>query len=171
MLHEGEPVRILGNTLTEGFGEETLRTLAPGGEPRYTLCDIDYTSEDGWTQTHARVNRRTDRRCACATADFERVSAMKLVPHEHAQMTQKTAEFLQPQFINKVVHDRVKVQRQVPQSDEMQQSRYLRIQFSEKWRIPVVQQRTDATRAVPESSEEDRASTVTACKGRDAIQH
>ena len=40
-----------------------------------------------------------------------------------------------------------------------------------KWRIPVVQQRTDATRAVPESSEEDRASTVTACTGRDAIQH
>ena len=26
LLHEGEPVRILGNTLTEGFGEETLRT-------------------------------------------------------------------------------------------------------------------------------------------------
>ena len=26
LLHEGEPVRTLGNTLTEGFGEETLRT-------------------------------------------------------------------------------------------------------------------------------------------------
>ena len=39
-----------------------------------------------------------------------------------------------------------------------------------KWRIPVVQQRTDAARAVPESSEEGRASTGTACTGRVAIQ-
>ena len=40
---------------------------------------------------------------------------MKLVPLEHAHMKQKTAEFLQLQFINKVGDDRVKVQRQVPQ--------------------------------------------------------
>ena len=41
---------------------------------------------------------------------------MKLAPHEHAQMKQKTAEFILLQFINKVDDDRVKVQRQVPQS-------------------------------------------------------
>ena len=41
---------------------------------------------------------------------------MKLAPLEHAQMKQKTADFLQLQFINKVGDDLVKVQRQVPQS-------------------------------------------------------
>ena len=46
----------------------------------------------------------------------ETVSVMKLAPLEHAQMTQKTAEFLQPQFINNVVDDRLKVRRHVPQS-------------------------------------------------------
>ena len=42
---------------------------------------------------------------------------MKLAPHENAQMKQKTAEFFLLQFINKVDDDRVKVQRQDPQSN------------------------------------------------------
>ena len=46
----------------------------------------------------------------------ESVAVMKLAPHEHAQTTSKTAEFPQPQFINKVVDDRVKVRRKVPES-------------------------------------------------------
>ena len=115
---------ILGNTLTEGFGERNTQNLAPGGEPRYMSCD---TSEDSRTQTHAKVNRRTDR----LSIVKETISVMKLAPHEHAQMTQKTAEFL-PKFISKVVDNQVKVQRQVPQSIEMKQSRCLRIQFSDK---------------------------------------
>ena len=39
------------------------------------------------------------------------VAEMKLAAHEHAQ----TVEFLQPQFINNVVDDRVTRQGQVPQ--------------------------------------------------------
>ena len=35
---------------------------------------------------------------------------MKMAPREHAQMEQKTAKFLQLQFINKVGDDRVKVE-------------------------------------------------------------
>ena len=64
------------------------------------------------------ICRRTDHRSASATVDFERErpSQMKLAPHKHAQTTQKTAEFSQPKFINKVVDDRVTTQRQVPQS-------------------------------------------------------
>ena len=71
-----------------------------------------------------RANRRTDHRCASATAEFgwideqiievlplpileETVAVMKLVPHEHTKTTQKIAEFPQPKFINEVVDDRV----------------------------------------------------------------
>ena len=42
----------------------------------------------------------------------ETAAVMKVAIHEYAQ----TVEFHQPQFINKFVDDRVKVQRQVPQS-------------------------------------------------------
>ena len=69
----------------------------------------------------------------------------------------------QPQFINKVVDDRVKVQRQVPQSkwrgNETVDVSPKSVQQT-KWRISVVQQRTDAARAVPKSSEENRDSTI-----------
>ena len=47
---KGEPVRILGNTWTEGFGEETLRIRCTNGEPRCTSCNIDYTTDDGCPQ-------------------------------------------------------------------------------------------------------------------------
>ena len=49
--------------------------------------------------------------CHCRFLE-ETIAVMKLAPHEHAQ----TVEFLHRQFINKVVDDRVEVQRQVPQS-------------------------------------------------------
>ena len=70
----GEPVRILGNTSTEGFGEENTQNSMQEGESRCTLCNIDYTSEDSYLQTKLtpEVNRRTDRRCASATVDFGR---------------------------------------------------------------------------------------------------
>ena len=64
------------------------------------------------------------------------VREMKLAPHEHTQ----TVEFLQPQFINKVV--------------EAKQSRSLNVDSETKVRDS--QQRTDAADAVPESSEEKR---------------
>ena len=48
---EGEPVRILGNTSPEGFGKETLGTQCKKGSHDYTLCDIEDTSKDGYTQT------------------------------------------------------------------------------------------------------------------------
>ena len=82
------------------------------------------------------------------------VAEMKVAPHEHTQ----TVEFLQPQFINKVVDDRVTTQIQVPQ---FKQSRSLRFDSETK----VVdsscptgnrQQRTDAADAVPESSKEEQ---------------
>ena len=51
-----------------------------------------------------RANRRTDHRGAMPLPILENtVAEMKLAPHEHTQ----TVKFLQPQFINKVVDDRV----------------------------------------------------------------
>ena len=65
--------------------------------------------------------------------------------------------------------------------DEKKQSRCLRFDSEKKWLISVTQKRTDAAGAVPEreakanpspeSSEEDRDSTVTACTGNDAIRN
>ena len=115
VLPEGEPVRILGNTSTEGFGEETLRTWQ---------CNIDCTREDGRSQTKLTCQEHVPERIVEQIIEVqvplpileETVSVMKLAPHEHAQMTQKTAEFLQPQFIYKVGDNRVKLKRQVPQS-------------------------------------------------------
>ena len=50
LLLKGEPVRNLGNTSTQGFGEETLITHTRRGFALY-VCNIDYTSKDGCTQT------------------------------------------------------------------------------------------------------------------------
>ena len=84
---------------------------------------------------------------------------MKLAPHEHTQ----TVEFLQPQFINKVVDDRVTTQIQSHSSseDEAKQSRSLRFDSETKVvdsSCPTEnrQQRTDAADAVPQSSKEER---------------
>ena len=111
----------------------------------------------------------------------EAVAVMKLAPHEHAQTTQKIAEFPQPKFINKVVDDRVKTERHIPQSkwSGTKQSRSLRFDAKTKWWTPVVQQRTDATGAVPEreaksksqSREFRRRSRISqlVCTGNDAI--
>ena len=85
------------------------------------------TADDQNSERGTRVEMRTQKKLSNRDEQIvdvrvqlpilkETVSVMKLAPHEHAHMTQKTAEFLQPQFINKVVDDRVKVQRQVPQS-------------------------------------------------------
>ena len=113
------------------------------------------------------------------------MSTHKQVPT--AQLTQNTDELLQPQFINKVVDVCVMVQRQVPQ---YRWRREETVEMSQFWFSDKVvdsscitenrQQRTDATGAVPEheakadpspeSSEEDRNLTVTACTGSDAIQ-
>ena len=46
LLPEVEPVRILGNTWTEGLGEGNTQNSIQEGEPHYTLCDIEYTSKD-----------------------------------------------------------------------------------------------------------------------------
>ena len=51
LLLEGEPVRILGNTSTEGFGEENTKNACKKGSHDYTLCDTEDTSKDGYTQT------------------------------------------------------------------------------------------------------------------------
>ena len=73
-----------------------------------------------------------------------------------------------------------------PSGDETKQSRSLRFESEPKWWIPVVQQRTDNGEQMPqeqfhrvkqnqnpspESSEKDRASTVTVCTRNDAIQN
>ena len=73
----------------------------------------------------------------------ETVSVMKLVPYEHEQLKKKTIGLFQPQFINKVRDNRVKVERQVPQSKwEMRRSSQDVTEFSSatKWRISLVQQ-------------------------------
>ena len=79
-------------------------------------------------------------------------------------MTQNTVEFLQPQFINKIVDDRVTTQRQIPRfkwrSDEAVEKSQIRV------RAKVVdsscptenrQWRTDAARAVPQSEAKSRS--------------
>ena len=145
---EGEPVRILGNTSTEGIGEETLR-IRYKKESLDTLCNMLTTPEKTIVRRRsfrARVNRRTDRRCACASVDFgrDRRSVMQLAPHEHAQ----TVEFPQPQFINKGVDDRVKVQRTGPTVHvERDVSESVQRQ---KWRISAVQQKIDNREKMPQ---------------------
>ena len=96
---------------------------------------------------------------------------MKLAPHEHTQ----TVEFLQPQFINKVVDDRVTTQIQSHSSseDEAKQSRSLRFDSETKVvdsSCPTEnrQQRTDAADAVPQSSKEERD---TLNQGRQSLEH
>ena len=51
MLPEGEPIRILGNTLTEGFGEGKHSKSIPEREPRSAFGDINYTSKDSCWHT------------------------------------------------------------------------------------------------------------------------
>ena len=83
--------------------------------------------------------------------------------------THKQVRNAQPQFINKVVDDRVKVQRQVPHGEEMKQSIHLRIQFSDSMEDISCTTENRCRKTVPESSEENRDSTVTASTGNDAI--
>ena len=93
------------------------------------LSNIDYTSEDGCSQTKLTCQEHVPERIVEKIIDVlmplsileETVAVMKLAPQEHkqiptARLTQKTVELPQPQFINKVVDVRVMVQRQVPQS-------------------------------------------------------
>ena len=47
----------------EGNGEETLRIRLHEGEPRNTLCNMDYTSKDGSSQTNL----------TCQEHDLERI--------------------------------------------------------------------------------------------------
>ena len=54
LLHEGEPVRILGNTSAEEFGEETLRNWHQE-ESRVTRCA-------SWTTPAKTVKRRRNSR-------------------------------------------------------------------------------------------------------------
>ena len=71
LLPEGEPVRSLGNTSTDGFGEEnTWNSLQEGS--RVTPCVTLNTPAKTLSADEAddRVSRRTDRQCACATVDF-----------------------------------------------------------------------------------------------------
>ena len=109
---------------------------------------------------------------------------MKLVPHEHTQTTQKTVEFPQPKFINKVVDDRVTTQRQKPTiqvemrrssrdaSDSIQRQRG-GLQLYSREQVPQVQVQSvkQTQNPSPESSEQDRDYTVTACTRNDAIRN
>ena len=99
MLLDGEPVRILGNTSSEGFGEETLRIRYEKGSRAARRVSLTTPAK---TVVHRRSSRQSE--------------STKCVRHMNTQMTQKTVEFLQPQFINKVVDHRVTTQRQIPLS-------------------------------------------------------
>ena len=66
------------------------------GEPRQTLCNIDYTSEDGYLQTKLTpkcVDEQIDDEREPLSILEETVAVMKLAPLEHAQTMLKTAEF------------------------------------------------------------------------------
>ena len=88
---------------------------------RNTLCNMDYTSKDGSSQTKLTCQEHVSERIVEQIVDVrvplskETVAVMKMAPHENTQTTQKTVEKSQPQFIKKV-DDRVKTQRQIPQS-------------------------------------------------------
>ena len=75
----------------------------------------------------------------------ETAAVMQLAPHEHAQ----TVEFPQPQFTSKVVDDRVKVQRQVGPTVQVER---VVSEFSSatKWRISAAQQKTDNREQMPQ---------------------
>ena len=131
--------------------------------------------------------------CLCHCRFGKRPSQWWRWPHMNthkqvptARLSQKTVELPQPQFIDKVVDVRVTRQRQVPQSQwrreeavEMSQMRFSDKVVDSSCTTENRQQRTDATGAVPEreakanpspeSSEEDRNLTVTACTGNHAI--
>ena len=89
------------------------------------MCNMDYTSKDSSSQTKLTCQEHVPERNVEQIIDVrvslsileETVAVMKLAAHEHAQSTQKTAEFPQPKFINKVVDDRVATQRHIPQSN------------------------------------------------------
>ena len=88
LLPEGEPVRILGNTSTEGVGEENIQNSLQEREPRYKLCDIEYTSKDAVRRRSSRQSESTNRSsmCQCHYRFLEEiVSMMKMAPHEHVQ--------------------------------------------------------------------------------------
>ena len=72
-------------------------------KPRYTLCDIEHTSKDVVRRRSSRQSESTNRSSMCWC-------------HWPHMNTHKQVTNAQPQFINKVVDDRVKVQKQVPQS-------------------------------------------------------
>ena len=82
MLPQGEPVRILGNMSTEGFGEETLRTWQ---------CNIDCTREDGCSQTKLTCQEHVPERIVEQIIEVQvplpilekTVAELKLVLHEH----------------------------------------------------------------------------------------
>ena len=84
---------------------------------------MDYTSTDGSSQTKLTCQEHVSERIVDQIVDVrvplsiweETVAVMNLAPHEHTQKTQKTVEKSQPQSINKA-YDRVKTQRQIPQS-------------------------------------------------------
>ena len=105
--------------------------------------------------------------CVCPLSILEETAAVtNLAPHEHAQ----TVEFHQPQFINKIVDDRVTTQRQNPTV----QVEMRRCSREVSWWIPVVQQRTDnreqmPQETVPESSEEVEVPQL--ATGKDAIRN
>ena len=176
---------------TEGFGEGTLRTWHQE-ESRVTRCAR-------WTTPAKTVKRRRISRqsestngssmCVCHCRFWKRPSqVIKLAPHEHAQIGPENdaqdSEKSQLQFINKVGDDRVKLQRQVPQSkrrgDEaveisrnsvQRQNRGFQLSNREQMPQEQFQRVKQNQNPSPESSQEDRESTVTAHTRNEAIRN
>ena len=65
------------------------------GEPRNTLCNMDYASKDGSSQTKLTCQEHVSERIVEQIVDVrvplsileETVAVMKLAPHEHTQTT------------------------------------------------------------------------------------
>ena len=128
LLPEGEPLRILGNTTTE----ETLRTRYKKGSRVTHSVKLNTPAKTlSADEAYARVNRRTALRCACATVDFggDR-TVMNLAPHEHAQQSSFLRRSSSTRLLT--IAGRCRDKFHSPSGEEMKQSIYLRIQFSDK---------------------------------------
>ena len=78
---------------TVKVGATCVSEFATRRDPSYTLCDIDYTSEDGCSQTKLTCQEHVPERIVEKIIDVlvplsileETVGVMKLAPQEHAQ--------------------------------------------------------------------------------------
>ena len=134
------------------WGSSRSISRSSGGDKRRSCCvDRNEIRLNTVLQQHCSTRVPLHHICGSSRPTSFQVACTSRPRHE--RLTWKTVEFLQSQFINKVDDDRAKVQRQVPKSKWRCEETVDKSQNSvqrQNGGYPVVQQRTDATGAVPE---------------------